>query len=71
MSLCLVAAGQLDAMVTLREVRSVDVAAAQLLVREVGGVLAFPGGDGLDLEMRSRAAAGRSGEVVERLVGMF
>jgi myo-inositol-1(or 4)-monophosphatase len=71
MSLCLVAMGQLDAMVTLREVRSVDVAAAQLLVTEVGGVVAFPGGDGLDLEMRSRAAAGRSPEVVERLLGMF
>jgi fructose-1,6-bisphosphatase/inositol monophosphatase family enzyme len=49
----------------------VDVAGAQLLVREVGGTVAFPGGDGLDLAMRSRAAAGRSGEVVERLVGMF
>jgi fructose-1,6-bisphosphatase/inositol monophosphatase family enzyme len=52
-------------------VRSVDVAAAQLLVTEVGGLVAFPGGDGLDLEMRSRAAAGRSPEVVERLLGMF
>jgi myo-inositol-1(or 4)-monophosphatase len=71
MSLCLVAAGQLDAMVTLREVRSVDVAAAQLLVTEVGGTVAFPGGDTLDLEMRSRAAAARSEEQVERLLGMF
>jgi myo-inositol-1(or 4)-monophosphatase len=71
MSLCLVAAGQLDAMVTLRAVRSVDVAAAQLLVTEVGGMVAFPGGDGLDLKMRSRAAAGRSPETVERLLGMF
>ena len=34
-SMCLVAAGQLDAMVSLRAVRSVDVAAAQLLVTRV------------------------------------
>ena len=42
-SMCLVAAGRLDAMVTLREVRSVDVAAAQLIVREAGGAVALPG----------------------------
>jgi myo-inositol-1(or 4)-monophosphatase len=70
-SLCLVAAGQLDAMVTLRQVRSVDIAAAQLLVRECGGAVEFPGGDALDLEMRTRVAAARSGELVERLLGMF
>jgi myo-inositol-1(or 4)-monophosphatase len=70
-SICLVAAGQLDAMVTLRPVRSVDVAAAQLLVRECGGTVEFPGGDALDLEMRSRVAAARSDEQVERLLGMF
>ena len=34
MTLCLVAAGQLDAMVSLRPIRSVDAAAAQLLVTE-------------------------------------
>jgi hypothetical protein len=34
-------------------------------------VVAFPGGDGLGLDMRSRAAAGRSPELVERLLGMF
>ena len=42
-SLCLVAAGRIDAMVTMGEVRSVDVAAAQLLVYEAGGALALPG----------------------------
>jgi myo-inositol-1(or 4)-monophosphatase len=71
LSLCMVAAGRLDAMVTLRDVRSVDVAAGQLLVREVGGALAFPGGDALDLEMRSRALAARDGVLLERLVGAF
>jgi myo-inositol-1(or 4)-monophosphatase len=66
-SMCLVAGGRLDAMVTLREVRSVDVAAAQLIVREAGGAVALPGGDTLDLEMRSRTFAARSPELVERL----
>ena len=68
-SICLVAAGQLDAMVSLRAVRSVDVAAAQLLVTECGGSVAFPGGDTLDLDMRSHVAAARSPELVERLLG--
>jgi myo-inositol-1(or 4)-monophosphatase len=66
-SMCLVAGGRLDAMVTLREVRSVDVAAAQLIVQEAGGTVALPGGDALDLEMRSRVFAARSAELVERL----
>lgn len=68
-SMCLVAGGRLDAMITLRAVRSVDVAAAQLIVEEAGGAVALPGGDGLDLEMRSRAAAARSPDLVERLLG--
>jgi myo-inositol-1(or 4)-monophosphatase len=67
-SMCLVAGGRLDAMITLREVRSVDVAAGQLIVREAGGAVALPDGDRLDLEMRSRAAAARSAELVERLI---
>ena len=58
--MCLVAAGRLDAMLTLREVRSVDVAARQLIVTEAGGAVALPGGDALDLEMRSRVVAARS-----------
>ena len=41
-SICLVAAGQLDAMVTLRAVRSVDVAAAQLLVRNAAARWSSP-----------------------------
>ncbi len=68
-SMCLVAAGQLDAMVSLRAVRSVDVAAAQLLVTECGGSVAFPGGDALDLDMRSHVTAARSPELVEQLLG--
>jgi myo-inositol-1(or 4)-monophosphatase len=41
-SLCQVAAARLDGMVTLRRFRAVDVAAGQLIVREAGGVVAFP-----------------------------
>ena len=41
-SLCQVAAARLDGMVTLRRCRAVDVAAGQLIVREAGGVVAFP-----------------------------
>jgi len=67
-SMCLVAAGQLDAMVTLREVRSVDVAAAQLIVREAGGAVSLPGGDLLDLKMRSPVAAARTSELAGRLL---
>jgi myo-inositol-1(or 4)-monophosphatase len=66
-SMCLVAAGRLDAMLTLREVRSVDVAAAQLIVREAGGAVALPGGDALDLTLRTRAAAARDAALLERL----
>jgi myo-inositol-1(or 4)-monophosphatase len=66
-AMCLVAAGRLDAMVTLREVRSVDVAAAQLIVAEAGGAVALPGGDALDLALRTRAAAARDAGMLERL----
>jgi myo-inositol-1(or 4)-monophosphatase len=56
-----VAAGRFDAMLSLRSCRSVDAAAAQLIVREAGGAVAF--GDGgleeamLDLESRYPMAA--------------
>jgi myo-inositol-1(or 4)-monophosphatase len=70
-SLCLVAAGRLDAMLSLRDVRSVDVAAGQLMVREAGGAVALPGGDALDLEMRSLVVAARDHQQLERLVGAF
>ena len=42
-TLCQVAAGRLDGMVTLRRCRAVDVAAAQLIVREAGGAVRFLG----------------------------
>ena len=71
MTLCLVAAGQLDGMVSLRPIRSVDAAAAQLLVTETGGAVAFPADDELSLEMRSRVLAARDEAILERLVSTF
>ena len=74
LSLCWVAAGRLDAMTSMRPVRSVDMAAAQLLLREAGGAVALPGADletaGLDLGMRARVAGAASPELLERVVGI-
>jgi myo-inositol-1(or 4)-monophosphatase len=62
-----VAAGRLDGMVSPRPCRSVDAAAAQLIVREAGGVVAFDGlaleaaGLGLDARYAMAAAAGDRG----------
>jgi len=60
-----VAAARLDAVVSLRPARAVDVAAAQLIVREAGGQVAFldcgePLGAPLDLEPRSPVVAART-----------
>ena len=61
-----VAAGRFDAMLSLRSCRSVDAAAAQLIVREAGGAVAF--GDleleeaTLDLDARYPIAAARSAD---------
>jgi myo-inositol-1(or 4)-monophosphatase len=71
MTLCLVAAGQLDAMLSLRPIRSVDAAAAQLLVTETGGSVAFPAADDLSLEMRSPVFAARSTDLLDRLQQTF
>ena len=71
MTLCLVAAGQLDAMLSLRPIRSVDAAAAQLLVKEAGGAVLFPAADELSLEMRSPVLAARDPELLERLRTTF
>jgi myo-inositol-1(or 4)-monophosphatase len=71
MTLCLVAAGQLDGMLSLRPIRSVDAAAAQLLVTEAGGAVAFPAADDLSLEMRSPVLAARDQELLEHLRSTF
>jgi myo-inositol-1(or 4)-monophosphatase len=62
-----VAAGRFDGMVSLRPCRSVDIAAAQLIAREAGGLVSFGDlgleGAALDLEARYpvAAAAGERG----------
>ena len=71
MTLCLVAAGQLDAMLSLRPIRSVDAAAAQLLVKEAGGAVAFPDADDLSLGMRSPVLAARDEQLLEHLRSNF
>jgi myo-inositol-1(or 4)-monophosphatase len=63
LSLCHLAAGRVDAVCSLKPARSVDIAAAQLLCRELGLAIDLfdveePfGAAPLDLEQRSRVAA--------------
>jgi len=64
-TLCQVAGARLDGMTTLRSCRSVDAAAAQLIVREAGGHVAFtacaePLGAPLDLAPHSPVVAART-----------
>ena len=66
-SLCQVAAARFDAMASLKRCRAVDAAAAQLIVREAGGQVAFIAFDDplaapLDLEPRSPVIAARTPE---------
>jgi myo-inositol-1(or 4)-monophosphatase len=73
LSLCHLAAGRVDGVCSLKEARSVDIAAAQLLCREVGLALALfddprPFGDAeLDLEKRSRIAAAGTPELCRQI----
>ena len=73
LSLCFVAAGRFDALVTLSGCRSVDAAAGQLIVREAGGSIAFTDatdgalGVSLDIGMRSPLIAAASAQLVEQL----
>lgn len=70
-SLCQVAAGRVDAMASLGRCRSVDAAAAQLIVREAGGHVAFPAFDDplgaplADLTARSPVVAALTEEGLE------
>jgi myo-inositol-1(or 4)-monophosphatase len=73
LSLCHLAAGRVDAVCSLKAARSVDIAAAQLLCREVGLAIDLFDVDEpfaaapLDLEQRSRVAAAGSEAVCGRL----
>jgi myo-inositol-1(or 4)-monophosphatase len=76
LTICQVAAARLDGMISLRRCRAVDAAAAQLVVREAGGHVAFPlcGGDGLaaplDVEPHSPIVVARTPESLARLAGV-
>ena len=74
LSLCWVAAGRFDGMVSLSTCRSVDFAAGQLIVREAGGSIAIPdaGGDvsatSMDLDVRTRVIAAANDVLLDRLL---
>ena len=73
LSLCHLAAGRVDGVCSLKEARSVDIAAAQLLCQEVGTAIELfddprPFGEAeLDLEGRSRIAAAGTPELCGRI----
>jgi myo-inositol-1(or 4)-monophosphatase len=74
-SLCQVAAARFDAMASLKRCRAVDAAAAQLIVREAGGLVAFIAYDDplaapLDLEPRSPVIAARTPEGLKAVAGV-
>jgi myo-inositol-1(or 4)-monophosphatase len=71
-TLCQVAAARFDGMVSLRRARGVDSAAGQLIAREGGALVTFPGCDPplsapLDVAPRAPVVAARSPETLERL----
>jgi myo-inositol-1(or 4)-monophosphatase len=66
-SLCYVAAGRFDGMLTGRACRSVDAAAGQLIVREAGGEVVFDGADldvSLDLAARYHVAGATDADLL-------
>jgi myo-inositol-1(or 4)-monophosphatase len=73
LSLCHLAAGRVDGVCSLKEARSVDIAAAQLLCQEVGLAIELfddprPFGEAeLDLGQRSRVAAAGTPELCRRI----
>jgi myo-inositol-1(or 4)-monophosphatase len=72
-SLCQVAAARFDGMLSLRNSRGVDAAAGQLIIREAGGVVSFPGSDGgplgapLDATPSAPVVAARNEATLARL----
>jgi myo-inositol-1(or 4)-monophosphatase len=72
LSLCHLAAGRVDAVCSLKPARSVDIAAAQLLVRERGLAIDLPDAPPfetapLDVEGRSRVVAAGTPELCRKL----
>jgi len=75
-SLCQLAPTRVDGMMTLWRTRSVDVAAAQLIVRETGALVDFPAFDDplsapLDLQPHSPVVAARTAEGLAQLRGVL
>lgn len=74
LSLAFVAGARFDAMLSLYDCRSVDAAAGQMFVRELGGAVIFPdaGGDpagvSLGLDMRSRVLAAANEDILGGLL---
>ncbi len=79
LALCHLADGRVDAVASLRPngARSIDIAAAQLAVREAGAAVALPDAPGafsaapLDLVGRSRIVAARDDESVARVAALL
>jgi myo-inositol-1(or 4)-monophosphatase len=72
LSLCHLAAGRIDAVCSLKPARAVDIAAAQLLVRERGLAIDLPdappfAGAPLDVEGRSRVVAAGTPDLCRQL----
>jgi len=75
-SLCQLATTRVDGMLTLWRTRAVDVAAAQLIARESGALVAFPAfadplGAPLDLQPHSAVVAARTPEALEQLLSLI
>jgi len=79
LALCHLADGRVDAVASLRPngARSIDIAAAQLAIREAGATIALPDAPGafgaapLDLVGRSRVVAARDGACVARVAALL
>jgi myo-inositol-1(or 4)-monophosphatase len=79
LALCHLADGRLDAVASLRPngARSIDIAAAQLMIREAGAAVALPDAEGpfgsalLDLVGRSRVVAARDDASISRVAGLL
>jgi myo-inositol-1(or 4)-monophosphatase len=74
-SLCQLAATRVDGMASLRSCRGVDAAAAQLIVRESGGLVAFPAmadplAASLSVEAESPVVAARTPEALAVMAGL-
>jgi myo-inositol-1(or 4)-monophosphatase len=72
-SLCQVAGARFDGMLSLRRCRGVDAAAGQLIIREAGGLVSFPGfehplGAPLDATPAAPVVAARTAATLKQLV---